>query len=954
LPPATRPAVRVAEFLDGLSEKAGDPSSGSLRSVLHDSSIDLKSAFGQMNASYQEKVQARLGKRGLEELFSLSREKHWGFFLEGWVGYSRRLRDQDKLAEAELALGQVEKWAGALGNEEQAVLAEAKRELAVLHGKGGFGRQAEFLAPRVLREGADPWAILGFGVGGAVFQGTRWAFFSRLSQSRKVGFWGARALAFGAGTIAETPAIVATAKLGREVSGVSQDWGVGAWKNEILSAGMTQLFFKGAGLVKRAQPAALLGGIYFAHQAEEVLGWRTPVSDSERITGSLSSFFQILIGGGLANGAFGKALSRWRREGELRASGSVGRREASGVLFSPSLGLTNTGAAHPTNGTSGTSQSLQGSGITLMSRYKGPGGGSHGKPPRLRVIQGEGLRVEFNREATLELAQANREQILSIWQGLERELRIIFGHRVLGRAKVAEVERMVDAYKASLTKAAEHLVHIWPGLGAQAETLKFLSEHDPASARGALGTYRTWLDSLLSRRDALFRELREVNAQLNSSNLRELRSKIYSLHLLNAYLGQQKPVMDTVTRMSLSDEILPHRVEGMLQGKPAGGNDPFVFGGRESETIWVAVALPIAVAKVQGKFFELMKFFEEKFFPEVDPEIRIVAELGGWWLCQALLGREDPRTWPQEFLTARKDGLAREGMQEVSTRLSQKQPLTALEAARWAKQGGALAAVKLSLYHFLRHPFDHERAIRAAMEAPAAIRSDTTAFTIALLGAFHGDGFFKTSLQTDLAPATPERITEPPAGNLLTFALRAFDPGAQQVEVLGFPAQWAEERGLNWDYSDQKFFQTSLEGLPYWFFPSWSALFSTQPLTAKALLARLNLLPEKSALLQDPELVRELSQSAREEMGENEWLARTSEVIAFYALTAPDFFPQTYQPLTRDQDSEWEENLVKLPPSILTHLANIEMSRPAYFLSLLSRLGISNLGEPAAATPPRK
>jgi hypothetical protein len=182
----------------------------------------------------------------------------------------------------------------------------------------------------------------------------------------------------------------------------------------------------------------------------------------------------------------------------------------------------------------------------------------------------------------------------------------------------------------------------------------------------------------------------------------------------------------------------------------------------------------------------------------------------------------------------------------------------------------------------------------------------------------------------------------------------ASPPGVKVAEI---PRRWAEER-LQWPFKwrdiDQLGFELALERLPNWFLPHLAHLFPAHPLTARALFVRLELLPKTSFLNGDSQVVRELSQQARQQMSEAKWRRHAEQVLNFYELTAPDFFPKTYKDpmLIPEENRRLMERLGDLPPSLLIYLCEIPLSYPAYFLSLLHRLGISDLGDPVSPTPP--
>lgn len=831
LPAKRSPLSFLAAYLDrvgGLSDSA----SGLQAQFAAGTSSRLQTALQALDPASLKKIRSHFSDGEWGEILSLSQEKDFAYFLGSWIQFGGRLKNAEKLGQAELAFRQVESW----GSEvPDGILQAARAESEVLQGGGSFGRRAEFLGPRLVKEAADPWMLAGFGVAGTVYQGTRLAALSRLAANPSFGFFsrgvGLRAAAAALGLAAEAPAFVATAKLGRGLSGAEQGWSADAWRKEILGTGLTLFFLKGAGALSqkasRGLPAwaplvsnaGMAAGIYTAHLAEEALGFRAATGAARRLQDSLLTLFQFHVGGRLADGVFGGNLGRLQREWTLQ-----GLRPPKGRP--PAWTWLPAGAqpapAGPRPGDAGKSFGPE---ISLMENSND--GGSGPKKPRLVSIRSggetppsvevpaapqptvESLAREFARVSAS--ADQAKERILIGLSELEMQLTSFLGHIVLERGKIPDTAKLGLSARARMDAVEAEFRHL-PELQKRMEGLAFSVRNDPA-AEQALADHRSWMLLLDVKHAPLLQILETLRGLVATQDPRRLQSRLFILSHFNAIFQEGLVPSPATEGQPILEEIFPHRAEGILRaplvkhalraGPPRTGEEsrelpdldfesPFKaehewaarllydltetppdtdihsllfksegipgttmvrqvlgYSGSSSEPYrgWLSVYLPVLSAAYRGNVPRLMRRLAP-LTPAMNEDMRAATELGAWWLGQALRGKGQPASWPAEFLLSGADTAAKVALSEVLDWIGEPVGGNALSA--WETQG-PLGAAKLALHNFLQFPFDRDLPVLLTLQGPAGIREEALSFVTALLGAFHGDGFFNAEFLEHLA-----------------------------------------------------------------------------------------------------------------------------------------------------------------------------------------------------------
>ncbi|MCE9625634.1 MAG: hypothetical protein K8R69_09330, partial [Deltaproteobacteria bacterium] len=221
---------------------------------------DFGALLEGMPQSYQGTLRSQLSPARLAELTELAKDSDPAMFWRGITQFARRLEEDGNLGAASLLLQGVSR----APRELPEIRASAQRELGAILGSGATGPRFEHLLRRFAGEVSDPWMLAGFGVGSLVFKGTKLYALSRLWNNPGSGFFtrglGATMLASAAGLTAEVPAFVLTSKIGRQVSGIPQDWSAKSLGHEFASTGLTLFCLKGAGALSSKSVAALRGG----------------------------------------------------------------------------------------------------------------------------------------------------------------------------------------------------------------------------------------------------------------------------------------------------------------------------------------------------------------------------------------------------------------------------------------------------------------------------------------------------------------------------------------------------------------------------------------------------------------------------------------------------------------------------------------------------------------------
>lgn len=305
------------------------------------SNADFANWFGELPEGAHQALEERLGKAALTELVSLAKERDVELFWAGALDVARRLEREDRI-EASLSLFQ------GISNGAPEAYAQLKdaadQSSKVLQGQGEFGGRFEFLLGRFTRELSDPWTVAAFGAGSLVFRATKLAAMSRLWAGPARGFLPGRLaaewLATGAAIGMEAPTFLATLKLGHQLAGRAQDWRNETLAKEAASVALTLLALRGFGSLgekigegqyfgKATTTAipqvAMLGGIFAAQGAEELLGLKAASNRPTFLADGFVTYLQFLAGGRLAEEALGPRFQTWQRQMDWRSS-SLGDR----------------------------------------------------------------------------------------------------------------------------------------------------------------------------------------------------------------------------------------------------------------------------------------------------------------------------------------------------------------------------------------------------------------------------------------------------------------------------------------------------------------------------------------------------------------------------------------------------------------------------------------------------
>lgn len=172
------------------------------------------------------------------------------------------------------------------------------------------------------------------------------------------------------------------------------------------------------------------------------------------------------------------------------------------------------------------------------------------------------------------------------------------------------------------------------------------------------------------------------------------------------------------------------------------------------------------------------------------------------------------------------------------------------------------------------------------------------------------------------------------------------DLASSRGKIVKFWAAWAEAKGLEISPQDRQGFERALERFPAYFIDGLAYRSVVDPLSTKALLLRLELLPSTSRLGGDIEIREALAERSSEKIESKEMERIKRGILSTYDTQAAVFFPETYQPLSAAERVEWESKIETLPP-ILARALNDSELRSAEFLALAHELGLSKLGVPA-------
>jgi len=315
----------------------------------------LREGLSHLSDAALRALQQRWGDT-LPEITALSEENDPRIFQEGLLALGARLEGQDRLEEAGAVYNAVVASGGINADRAQA-------RLDAITGVGAAGARLEFLGRRLVREATRPEMLLAMGVAGATFRLTRLAATARLGASLR-NAWALRGAANTLGFLAETAAFTGTAKLAGAGFGVPQDWSGQALFREWaggatmllglramggLSQAALRRWAQGGGAMqvftRAALPqAAMLGGIFLGHHAEEWAGWRRPQANATTWIDSLATLIQFNVGARLLHSATGGQLSVWERgldiqnEAMLRSRNEGNRPGSFGMPWLAALG----------------------------------------------------------------------------------------------------------------------------------------------------------------------------------------------------------------------------------------------------------------------------------------------------------------------------------------------------------------------------------------------------------------------------------------------------------------------------------------------------------------------------------------------------------------------------------------------------------------------------------------
>ncbi len=604
-------------FSARLLDQIGEPAAGAVGPVatrLQDgSAADLRAAYAGSPPAFRARLEAQLGKEGLEELFSIAQNsdpfcyltqlQHFGLRLKRRPGPAAALVMRELAAGATTLLGSPEEKARA-----KDIVQRAQLELQVLEGSGPLGLRLEYLGSRFVEEATDPWMLVGFGVAGMAYKTTRLATLSRLLAKPS---WLARGpvaslLASGAGLGVETPSFVFVTKAGHQLSGAPQDWSPQTLQREILATGMTLFFLKGAGalstqafhrlhgidpvlhlpsrlpgMTKFSQAilpeAGMLGGIMLGHRVEQVAGLRPEVPGSNPLAEGLVTLLQFKVAGSLSDRLWGPRFHAWQRELEIRPQqlktqqGKTSTLESLGLNLQPSWGSQGLSRGL---GKLGTDPKLQH--LSLMTQ-----GGDEGEGGKILRLPNAGTNLDGTprREATgsvLEPAEAKEyiERSLEASRGLLKEIRrdlyelimqsrVYAGHLGAGRGWLEAVDLMGKATGHQLIRSQEALNKV-DEHAKKLEASIFLSHQDPEVLLQVAAT-REELQELRHRLPGLRGHLGRLHQAIHQPERIDLDSTVDALlrQYARTFLDTEFPAQRD---QSLKWERLLTQVEGMLFG----------------------------------------------------------------------------------------------------------------------------------------------------------------------------------------------------------------------------------------------------------------------------------------------------------------------------------------------------------------------------------------------------
>lgn len=325
-----RIAAAILDNLNG-SPASGELGAGPVQRLLARDSAGLKEAVQRLPAEARAALEQRLGRSGLHELISLSRDAKGESFGSGLLSWAK---GQEAAGRHDVAAGVYqlldETAAGdpshRIAGLNAATRQSARDHLAVLSGGGPAGMRFVHRLQNI-HNSIDGSMIVGMAVGSTVFTGVRSLFLQGLLNSPTAGLltrgFGARFVASSGAFLPEVGAFWGTSKVYHALNGTgSLSWdperdpyelrslvvGLGALKLFALPfayGGQWAAAAQGAGLrhavLKASQPlwepAGMWAGIMAGHGAEQhVLGWQEAQGLSSFLTDSLFSLAELYAG----------------------------------------------------------------------------------------------------------------------------------------------------------------------------------------------------------------------------------------------------------------------------------------------------------------------------------------------------------------------------------------------------------------------------------------------------------------------------------------------------------------------------------------------------------------------------------------------------------------------------------------------------------------------------------
>ncbi len=601
----------LAHFLDSIAAPSAQ-APGVLAVALHQAPTEsLKVLLARQSPEFRERLAARLGAAALLELGRLFQETDPELFLSQALNLGRRWEREGRLEAAQAIFRAVADAEALFGPGLSGLSARAEAEWKALVGRGAGGPRFEFLLRRFAREASDPWMIAGFGAGSLAYKTARLGVLSRLAGNGARGIFSqplvSGLLASGAGLGVEVPAFVLTAKLGRELSGSPQDWRAAALGHELAATGVTLFCLKGGAFLsakavqglrgpasawafapelgaatrfaQTAIPqAGMFAGIVVSRRLEESLGLRPRLDDATLLVDSLSTYFQFVAGGRLAERVLGPGFAARQRALDLRAA-SFGA-GASRFLDGTPLGATPALAAAPGGRSRATLEGILNAPL-LSEGQNGDGNGTrkrNGSAPHLRPVAPGERRLseaEAREQARIHDPRVFAEQVrrklreeknavagaMSALRSLSAQVQTFLIHHAQGRGAAPEMAGLRQEIHATYDRflqgyrQASRSHEAWIPLAAGAPAL----QAEVAKSRAEL---QRFLD--LSGR--IHGGAQNVLEAVADGKPRAMHEALELLHRRVAEFAGHPPSWAPQGRLAFAEEMAFAKLAGILQG----------------------------------------------------------------------------------------------------------------------------------------------------------------------------------------------------------------------------------------------------------------------------------------------------------------------------------------------------------------------------------------------------